>query len=187
MRALLIAAAVLGLGTLAGCAVEVKPVATSDPPVSTPTVTTPTPTGVPSVTKPQDPPGATPPATAPSPPVSIGPSGSVVPAGVTEVPAAQVDASALPEYYEHRGQVWVFDDGYSLQMFAMASSGCTDAEAMLVDQSATEVRIMLRPMDQPQGGPPDGTVCTEVLTPKPVVVALDAPLGSRTIYLAGGR
>lgn len=138
---------------------------------------------LPPVSKPQNPSGTKPPA----PPVSVSPSGVDVPEGATQVPTDQVDASALPVYHEHRGDVWVFDDGYSLQTFAAASSGCTDAEAVVVDQSASEVRIMLRPLPAPPGGLPDGGACTAVMTPRPVTVALDAPLGDRMIYLAGGR
>ncbi len=121
----------------------------------------------------------------PEPPVSRTERTNVaVPAGVTQVPAAQVDASAVPEYYDYRGQVWVFDDGYSLQAFAMATSGCGGVEAELVDQSATEVRITMGPQAEPKDGSSDDRVCTEVETPRPVTVALDAPLGDRKIFLA---
>ncbi|HEY0452831.1 hypothetical protein [Actinophytocola sp.] len=140
---------------------------------------------LPPVTKPEDPQDPAP--GTPKPPVSVSPSGVVVPEGVRQVPAAQVDSSALPAYYEHRGEVWVFEDDRSLQMFAAASSGCTDAQAVVVDQSATEVRIMLRPLPEPQGGRPDGGACTAVMTPRPVTVRLAAPLGDRTIHLASGR
>jgi hypothetical protein len=125
--------------------------------------------------------------TSPSAPVSISPSGVVVPHGVTKVAAAKVDVSALPAYFEHRGEVWVFDGGYSLAMFAMASSGCTDAQAVVTDQEDTAIRIMLRPLPRPLAGQPDGGACTAVMTPRPVAVRLDAPLGDRTIYLAIGR
>lgn len=196
MRALLIATvAALGLGVLAGCGERSGPGAAGQtstvtsvtssadgkaPPVtpSPSVVVEPTPPGG----KPQDP-GAN----AGTPPVSMGPDGPVVPPGVTEVPAAQIDASALPEYYEQRGRVWVFDDGFSLQMFAAGSSGCTDAEAVVVDQSADSVKILLRPLSGPQGGRPDDSVCTAVMAPRPVVVQLDTPLRDRKILLSAGR
>lgn len=195
MRALLIAGVAVALVGLAGCGQEADPagsgpeqttvdpstLATKIPPE--PPAVTPTPPE----TKPQDPPsGEDRPAT-PSAPVSMAPTGPVVPAGVKQVPSAQIDASAVPEYYEHRGLVWVYDDGYSLQMFATARSGCGGMEARIANESATEVRIAMGPMPQPQGGPPDGTACTEVMTPRPVTVALDAPLGDRKIYLEAGR
>jgi hypothetical protein len=119
-------------------------------------------------------------------PVSLGPSGEVVvEPGVTKVPASQVDASAVPKYYDHRGEVWVYDDGYSLAMFADASSGCTDAQAVVLDQSSTEVRIGLRPLAHPAGGRPDeGGACTAVMTPRAVALTLREPLGDRKIRLA---
>jgi hypothetical protein len=139
-----------------------------------------------------EPPGggtqAPPPAgTTPSAPVSLSPSGPVVPPGVRQVPSAQVDASALPEYYEHRGEVWVYDGGRSLQMFAAASSGCGGVEARLVDQSDSAVRIILRALPQPQGGSPDSPACTAVITPRPVTVGLDAPLAERRVFIAASR
>jgi hypothetical protein len=128
----------------------------------------------------------TPPAQ-PTPPVSMSPTGPVVPPGVEQVPAAQVDASAVPEYYEHRGLVWLFDGGRSLQLFATATSGCGDAAARITTQSSTEVRIVLEPLPQPQGGHPDEPACTTVLTPRPVIATLDAPLGDRRIVLSASR
>ncbi|MGH3757968.1 hypothetical protein [Actinophytocola sp.] len=189
MRALLFAtlaaAAVVGL---AGCGQDSAAPAgdTSASSTATPTETT----GEPPVStppEPKPPADSRPPGPPPSAPVSVSPSGPVVPEGVTQVPADQVDASALPAYYEHRGQVWVFDDGYSLQMFAAASSGCSDAEAVVVDQSDSDIRIMLRPLPQPPGGRPGGGACTAVMTPRPVTVALAEPLGDRKILLASGR
>lgn len=130
--------------------------------------------------KPQNPSGG-------EPPVSIGPNGPVVPPEVTEVPADQIDASALPTYFEYGNKVWAFDGGFSLQLFAAASSGCSDAEAVVVDQSADTVKILVRPLDQPQGGKPDDGACTMVMTPRPVVVTLDSPLQDRLIILSAGR
>lgn len=197
MRALLIATtAVLALGVLAGCGDTATPAASDQsgtPPKTGQTEqttektapSTPTPSDVadptpPAGGKPQHPSGG-------EPPVTIGPNGPVVPQGVTEVPSSQVDASALPNYFEYGDKVWSFDGGFSLQLFAAASSGCSDAEAVLADQSADTVKIMVRPMDGPQGGRPDGEMCTTVMTPKPVVVALDTPLRDRRILLSAGR
>lgn len=176
IRALPVAGlAVVGLAGIAGCGGH--DAAAPD---------TPTPAGGPSST---EKPGASSSVTvpdkssAPAPPTAA----TGVPKGAAQVPAAQVDASALPSYYQHRGEVWVYDGGYSLRTYAMATSGCTDAEAVVVDQSAAAVRIMLRPLPQPQGGRPDGQMCTESLQPRPVTVKLTAPLGDRTIHLAAGR
>jgi hypothetical protein len=185
MRALLISTAAAGLVLLAGCG-QAVPTGSSGP--SGPTQTEEPPTVIATAVrpgdKPQDP-GAT-----PEPPVSKAPTGTglVVPPGVTQLPPEQVDASALPpsEYDEH-GLVWMFDDGFSLQMFAMATSGCGGVQAKVVDQTATEVRISLGPIDQPQGGGADDEMCTAVITPRPVTVTLDAPLGDRKVFLASGR
>lgn len=192
MRALLITtAAALALGVLAGCGNATTPAAsdesgttTSERPSKTPP-RTPTPSDV----VPPQPPSSRPSSGKPQgePPVTIGPNGPVVPAGVTEVPAAQVDASALPNYFEFGDKVWQFDEGRSLQLFAAASSSCTDAEAVVVDQSPDSVKIIVRPLDQPQGGRPDDGVCTMVMTPKPVTVTLDEPLGDRRVLLSSGR
>lgn len=197
MRALLVAgataAALVGLAACgqAGPEAGQEQTRTTEPRSTVTTKVPPEPTGItptPPNTKPQDPPSdpAGPPSTPPSTPVSLSPTGPVVPPGVTQVPSAQVDASGVPEYYDHRGLVWVYDGGYSLQTFASASSGCGGVDAR-VSESATEVRIDMRPLPQPQGGPPDGEMCTTVITPRPVAVALDAPLGERMVYLTGGR
>jgi hypothetical protein len=192
MRALLIVTtAVLALGVLAGCGNEATPAASDRS--GTPTTGTTSEKTAPSTPTPSDVADPTPPAGKPQqpsggePPVTIGPNGPVVPQGVTEVPAAQVDSSALPDYFEYGDKVWSFDDGFSLQLFAAASSGCSDAEAVLADQSADTVKILVRPMDGPLGGRPDDEMCTTVMTPKPVVVTLDTPLRDRTILLSAGR
>lgn len=195
MRALLLvtlaAAAAVGL---AGCGQDAAPASDKAAGSSTAPTTAPT---TPSPEKPGKPgkPGAPiprppepkPPAGTPTAPVTMGPNGPVVPAGVTQVPAGQVDASALPAYYDSPGDVWVYDDGYSLEMFAAASSGCSEAEAVVVDQTSDAVRITLRPLAQTQGGRPDSRPCTAVMTPRPVTVRLAKPLGDRMIYLGIGR
>ncbi|MBB4904891.1 hypothetical protein [Actinophytocola algeriensis] len=193
MRALLTtAAAALALGVLAGCGDASTPAASDQTTTTTsseqPSKTAPeppTPSDVatpqpPEAGKPQDPVSG-------EPPVTIGADGPVVPAGVTEVPAGQVDATALPQYVEFGNKVWQYNDGFSLQLFASASSGCSGAEAMVVDQSADAVKIVVRPLDQPQGGSPDGTMCTQVMTPVPVTVTLEQPLRDREVLLSAGR
>jgi multidrug efflux pump subunit AcrA (membrane-fusion protein) len=117
------------------------------------------------------------------PPVTVEPSGTVVPVGVRLLPKGQVDASALPDYYTERN-VWAFDGDRSLQMFAMARDACAGVQATISEQSADAVKVVLASMDAPQGGPPDGQMCAQVLTPKPVTVRLDAPVGNRKVYLS---
>jgi len=194
MRALLlVTVAAAATVALAGCGQDTTNArdAKQDTSTSEPSATAkPTPSVLsPSVEKPApEPAEPTPPAGAtPSAPVTMGPNGPVVPPGVTQVPEAQIDVSALPAYYDHRGDVWVYDDGYSLEMFAAASSGCSEAEAVVVDQAPEAVRIMLRPLAQPQGGRPADRPCTAVMTPRPVTVKLSEPLGDRKIYLGVGR
>ena len=180
--AMLVAATVAGL---AGCGPEPAPAQSADTPTVTPSVT---PTQTSPSTPATKPPPKPPAGTATSVPLSVGPSGVVVPGpGVTQVPADQVDARALPDYYDHHGEVWVFNDGYSLAMFAAASSGCSDAQAVVVDQSATEVKVMMRPLNHPPGARPDGGACTAVITPRPVTVTLREPLGDRTVHIGIGR
>jgi hypothetical protein len=196
MRALLIAAtAALALGVLAGCGDASTPAAsdrssadrTTAPSTTEPSKTAPEPPTPSDVATPQPPAGKPQNPSGGEPPVTIGPNGPVVPAGVTEVPAGQVDATALPNFVEYGNKVWQFDDGFSLQLFAAASSGCTGAEAVVVDQSADAVKIVVRPLDQPQGGRPDDGVCTMVMTPVPVTVTLDQPLRDRQVLLSAGR
>jgi hypothetical protein len=191
MRAKLAATtAVLALGVLAACGSNATDSAGQSAPTSESqsesqsvkpapeppaVIVEPTPPAV----KPQDPSGGVP-------PVTIGPDGPVAPAGVTEVPPSQVDASALPNYVEYGNKVWVYDDGYSLQMFASATSSCNGAEAVVVGQSADTVKIVVRPLAGPQGGRPDDGVCAMVMTPVPVTVRLDAPLRDRRIFLTAG-
>jgi hypothetical protein len=130
--------------------------------------------------KPQNP-------TSGEPPVTLGPDGPVVPAGVTEVPASQIDASALPTYFEYGNRVWAFNGGFSLQFFAAAPSSCSGMSGQVVDQAPDLVKIVVQAMDQPQGGRPDDSICASVMTPTPVVVTLDTPLRDRKILLSEGR
>ena len=185
MRAFLLAT--IAVLTLAACGAQ--PPAASDntgqSSQASQTKTAPEPPSViaeptPSAGKPRDP-------STSEPPVTIGPNGPVVPDGVSEVPAAQIDASALPTYYEYGNKVWMFDGGFSLQLFAEASSSCADVEATVVDQSSDSVKIMVRSLNRPQGGQPDDSMCASVMTPKPVMVRLDTPLQDRRVLLSAGR
>jgi hypothetical protein len=190
MRAFLIATtAVFGLGVLAACGGQPSPAASDQvgrTSTSEPSKTAPEPPSViaeptkPDAGKPRDPSNG-------APPVTIGPNGPVVPPGVSEVPASQVDASALPSYFEYGNKVWSYDGGFSLQMFAAASSSCTGAEARVVDQSSDSVKIVVTSLDTPQGGRPDDGACSMVMTPTPVTVTLDTPLQDRKILLSSGR
>jgi hypothetical protein len=195
MRAFLIAtSAVLALGVLAACGQGSQTPAASDQDrqssqtgqTTTPTKPAPEPPSTiveptpPVSEKPRDPSGG-------RPPVTIGPNGPVVPAGVTELPKSQIDASALPNYVEYGNRVWVFDGGFALQFFAASSSACSGVEARIVDQSPDTVKIIVEPMDAPQGGRPDDQPCAMVMTPKALVVTLDTPLQDRKVVLSAGR
>ena len=198
MRALLTTAtAAFALGVLAGCGDASTPAASdqntttasttsAQPPSKTPPET-PTPSDVPST---QEPPPAGKPQNPSSgqPKITVDQGEVVVPAGLTQLPASQVDASAVPDYFgEHRGKVWLHEDGFTLETIAYASSGCAGAEAMVVDQAADAVKIVLRPLDQPLGGKPDDSICSSVMTPLPVAVTLDQPLQNRKVLLSAGR
>lgn len=202
MRAFLTATTVaLGLGVLAACGTQ-TPAASDQAAHSSQTNNT----GQMSATKPApEPPSViaepTPPAATGNPPasgkpqnpsggqapVTIGPNGPVVPSGVTELPASQIDASALPNYYEYGNRVWAFDSGFSLQFFASASTACTGVQARVVDQSQDTVKILVEPLDAPQGGRPDGGPCAMVMTPQAVTVTLDMPVRDRKVVLSAGR
>ncbi len=193
MRALLTAAtAALTLCVLAGCGDASTPAASDQTTTTTsseqPSKTAPEPPTPSDVATPQPPEAGKPqnPVSG-EPPVTIGPDGPVVPAGVTEVPAAQVDATALPQYVEFGNKVWQYNDGFALQLFGSASSGCSGAEAVVVDQSADAVKIVVRPLDQPLGGRPDDSMCTQGMTPVPVTVTLEQPLRDRKVLLSAGR
>jgi hypothetical protein len=161
----------------AGQSTEVQFSQTKTAPVPPSVIAEPTP---PVSGKPQNP-------TVGEPPVTIGPNGPVVPDGVTEVPASQIDASAVVTYSDYGKRVWMFDGGFSLQLFGDATSSCGDVEARVIDQASDTVKIEVRAAAQPQGGGPDDKMCASVMTPKPVVVRLDTPLQDRVILLSAGR
>lgn len=197
MRALLTAAtAALTLCVLAGCGDASTPAASDQtttpstasttpavPPSKTPPET-PTPSDVtspPAAGKPQNPTGG-------EPLLTIESGKVVVPAGVKELPASQVDASALPQYEgEFSRKAWLHDDGFTVEVIGYASSGCTGVEGRVVDQTPDAVKIVLNPLDQQPGGKPDDSMCTTVMTPRPVAVTLDQPLQDRKVMLSAGR
>lgn len=194
MRAfLIVTTAAVALGVLAACGEQTTPGAsdqagrTSQTSESErPSKTAPEPPSV--IAEPTPPAGGKPqnPSSG-EPPVTIGPDGPVVPDGVTEVPASQVDTSALPVYVEFGNKVWMYNSGFALQFFASASSSCTGAQASVVDQSPDAVKIVVTPLDTPQGGRPDDGACAMVMTPTPVTVTLDTPLRDRKVLLSAGR
>lgn len=196
MRALLTTAtAALTLCVLAGCGDASTPAASDQnsttttsssaaPPSKTPPAT-PTPsdvaTPVPPAGKPQNP-------TSGEPLLKIEGGEVVVPPGVTELPASQVDASAVPRYEdEFSRKAWLHEDGFTVEVIGYASSGCTGVEARVVDQTPDAVKIILSPLDQPPGGKPDDSMCSTVMTPRPVAVTLDQPLADRKVMLSSGR
>ncbi len=197
MRALLTTAtAALALGVLAGCGDASTPAASDQTTTTTtstseesPSKTPPVPPTPSDVTPPEQPPAGKPQnPTGGQPQITVDQGTVVVPPELTQVPASQVDASAVPDYYgEHRGKVWLHADGFTLETIAYASSGCTGAEAVVVDQAPDSVKIILRPLDQPLGGKPDDSICASVMTPLPVTVTLDQPLQDRKVLLSAGR
>ncbi|WP_436495872.1 hypothetical protein [Actinokineospora sp. HUAS TT18] len=142
------------------------------PPSST---TTAAPTTAPSSVQP------TPPATTPAPGTATAPPATGVPPEFKEIPSGQVESKSLPEVYTER-RVWSSPDGRTLQLIGMARDTCGVVEGVVEEFSATTVRIALRPMAQPQGGP-EGQACAMVITPKPVTVALREPVGKRTVIV----
>ncbi|NUT50572.1 MAG: hypothetical protein HOV94_25180 [Saccharothrix sp.] len=100
---------------------------------------------------------------------------SPVPPGGTEVPAARLDAAAVPE-----GQpttTWTEGDGTVLGVIAQ-EAGCGKASVEVAEQNAQAVTLVLvetTPLDQ--------QVCTMDIRYPPLTVKLDAPLGERTVVL----
>jgi hypothetical protein len=154
--------------TLAACNDDkVVPAQGQQPPASTP------------ATAPSSPTPSTPPGSPSTPPPSTG-----VPQGAVRVPDGQVDMSGLPEYYRER-KVWVLNDGRTLQVTAMARDACAGVTGRVVEQNDQVVRILIAPMDMPQGGGVDAPpMCAQVLTPKIITVDLKAPLGNRKVIVS---
>jgi hypothetical protein len=96
------------------------------------------------------------------------------PAGVTIVPEAKVDSSALPNGYPR--VVWTEGDGTTIGVFGQAG-GCTEATAEMAEQTTERVIVVITETTTSTGP------CTmEILYP-PLTVKLDAPLGDRTVVL----
>lgn len=96
------------------------------------------------------------------------------PPGGTAVPAAQADASALPEGYPRL--VWVQGDGRTVGAYGQ-EGGCTQVHSELREQTAQLVRIAFVEVTMSPGP------CTMDLRFRPLTVQLEAPLGERTVAL----
>ncbi|PPK62190.1 hypothetical protein V5P93_005999 [Actinokineospora auranticolor] len=169
----------LALLGLAGCSAD--PAAPSPAPGTQPAGSAaPAPTGGSAAPAPA--PG-TAPTKSQAPHVAVQPDGKVdVPAGYKELPAAQVDVKALPDTYKER-RVWSSADGKSLQLVAVARDACAGIDAQVSQATDTSVTVSLSPMTSPQGGPEGGKVCATVLTPRAVELALEQPIGTRTVVV----
>ncbi|MBC6447645.1 hypothetical protein [Actinokineospora xionganensis] len=165
------AGAALALLALTACGQQ--PEQAGAGPSSTPASTTTQPTTTPSAT-----PGTSVPPTAPP---TGAPTGTAVPPDFKELPPGQVESKSLPEVYTER-RVWASPDGKTLQLVGMARDSCGGVEGEVLEFSASTVRIGLRPMAQPQGGP-EGQACAMVVTPRPVLVPLREALGNRTVVV----
>lgn len=97
------------------------------------------------------------------------------PAGTTVVPAARVDATAMPPGLPTL--VWTRGDR-TVGVFGRGG-GCTDARVEVVEQAAD--RVVLRVVQFTTGPGP----CTRELVYPPLEVALDADLGTRPVVLTG--
>jgi hypothetical protein len=97
------------------------------------------------------------------------------PAGGTAVPAARVDASALPAGLAPL--VWTRGDR-TIGAYGRGG-GCTDARLEVVEQGPE--RVVLRVVQFSTGPGP----CTRELIYPPLEAALDAPLGKRPVVLTG--
>lgn len=93
-----------------------------------------------------------------------------------DVAAGQIDGSALPEDYPE--EVSTGDEGTTLVITAVESSGCVTASADIAGQSEREVTVTLVHTEE------NGDVmCTQQITYPPVEVELDEQLGDRTVVL----
>ncbi len=112
----------------------------------------------------------------PSPQIALPsiPGDPVPPPGGAALPAAQVDATALPD--GHPRLAWTREDGRVLGVYGR-EGGCSQVRAELLAQTATQVRIELVETI-PTTGP-----CTMDLRFPPLSVQLDEPLGQRTVLL----
>lgn len=98
------------------------------------------------------------------------------PPGGTVLPKDQVD-TGLPDT-----SVAVTPDGRTLTLTVMARDACSGVEATVTEETATAVKVLLTPMQAPQGGRPD-QICAQVLTPRQVTVQLKEPLANRKVLI----
>lgn len=169
-----VVATALAAFAVAGCGAD-QSTGTAQQPTSS--ASSPAPPTLPSTPSPQiSAPGK------PDPSVGLPPSSVPPPSDATLVPDSQVDSSGLPPFYEER-TVWVLGDGRTLQMYAMATNGCANAQGRITEQTAGDVRVTLESLTSPQGGK---DVCAQSLQPKRITVTLNEPLGSRTVHLVAG-
>jgi hypothetical protein len=96
------------------------------------------------------------------------------PPGAVAVPAARVDASALPPGYP--SVVWTVGDGSTVGAYGQAG-GCTEASADVPEQTTQYVVVRITETTLSAGA------CTMELRVPPLAVTLDAPLGDRTVIL----
>ncbi len=96
------------------------------------------------------------------------------PPGGTAVPAAQVDASALPEGYPRL--VWIQGDGRTVGAYGQ-EGGCTQVHSELREQTPQLVRITFVEVTMSPGP------CTMDLRFRPLTRQLEAPLGERSVVL----
>ncbi|MGH3907294.1 MAG: hypothetical protein ACRDTE_24430 [Pseudonocardiaceae bacterium] len=96
------------------------------------------------------------------------------PSGGTAVPAALVDASALPEGYPRL--VWIQGDGRTIGAYGQ-EGGCTQVHSELREQTQQLVHISFVEVTTSPGP------CTMDLRFRPLTVQLEAPMGERTVVL----
>jgi hypothetical protein len=128
--------------------------------------------------------GPPPPSTPSTPGSTPAPPATGQPQGAGPLPGDQVDTSSLPSYYTER-KVWILNEGRTLQLTAMARDACVGVTARVIEQNDKIVRVMISPMDVPQGGSADAPpICAQVITPRVVTVDLKAPLGTRKVIVS---
>jgi hypothetical protein len=98
-----------------------------------------------------------------------------VPEGSVPVPAAQIDASALPMGYPH--EVWTANGGTVLNIRAQ-EGGCGHAFGNAVEQTPQHVVVNLS-----ETKAQTGQMCTMDIRYPVISVPLAAPLDSRTVVL----
>jgi hypothetical protein len=99
----------------------------------------------------------------------------VVPEGTTEVPAKQIDASALPADYPR--DVTTGNGGTVLSIRAQ-EGGCGRVSAAVVEQAAQRVVVNLK-----ETKAQTNQMCTMDIRTPVISATLDAPLAARTLVL----